>query len=70
MLGGLLGSNDPAPAAIKIFLVINSCPSEVAILQRVILFSFDSSDIESTLSLRLISYSKGLICSISASTCC
>ena len=32
IFGGLLGSNDPAPAAIKIFLVINSCPSEVVTL--------------------------------------
>ena len=29
MFGGLLGSNEPAPAAINIFLVIHSMPSLV-----------------------------------------
>ena len=33
MLGGLLGSKEPAPAAIKIFFVINSCPSLVFTFQ-------------------------------------
>ena len=34
MFGGLLGSKDPAPAAIKILFAINSFSSEVLIFQE------------------------------------
>ena len=37
MFGGLLGSNEPAPAAIKIFFVVHSIPSLVCTTQVVIL---------------------------------
>jgi hypothetical protein len=33
MLGGLLGSNDPPPAAIKTFVAMNSVFSEVTTFQ-------------------------------------
>ena len=52
--GGLLGSKDPAPAAIKTLLEINSFPSEVVIFQEEISSSAISSK-DSTLSFRNIS---------------
>ena len=69
MLGGRLGSNEPAPAAMNIFLVIHSIPSLEVTFQVVIPSMQSIASIASTLCDKCKSYLKGSICSTKASTC-